>query len=118
MAQIGVDGDRPPLNKRGRVLFDNQASIDALIAREEVEWEFRMTIVADRREIDELRASEPPETLFVAILRADDRLSLFSSGSRPHVDEGDLLITYGARKSPTDEPALLPSGPGAPRDQD
>ncbi len=100
VAQIGVDGERPPLDKKGRVLFGDQGSIDALIARAEVGWQFRTRVVADRREIDELRASEPPETLFVAILRADDRLILFGDKSRPHVDEGDLLITYAAPETP------------------
>jgi NhaP-type Na+/H+ or K+/H+ antiporter len=99
VAQVGVDRDRPPLPNRGRVLFGDDGSIDALIARGEVGWHFDMHLLGDRRELIELREQLPKGTIFVAVLRGDGRLVPLSAGQTPPVNEGDRLIVY--RPPPT-----------------
>ncbi|HET9427932.1 MAG TPA: cation:proton antiporter, partial [Allosphingosinicella sp.] len=94
VAQVGVDRDRPPLHNRGRVLFGDDGSIDALIARDEVGWHFDMLLLGDRKELTELRERLPEGTIFVAILRTDDRLVALESGQLPAITEGDRLIVY------------------------
>lgn len=94
VSQVGVDAERPPLHDRGRVLFGDDGSIDALIARDEVGWRFDVLLLADRVELAELRDRLPAGTVFVALLRGDGRLLPLSAGQTPHVDEGDRLIVY------------------------
>ena len=94
MAQVGVDAERPPLHNRGRVLFGEDGSIDALIARDEAGWRFGAYVLGDRGELADLKARLPEGTILIGILRKDDRLLLLSPGQLPHVDEGDQLIAY------------------------
>ena len=94
VAQIGVDERRPPLHNRGRVLFGDDGSIDALIARDEAGWQFDTHLLGDRRDFVELREQLPAGTIFVAVLRKDDRLLPLSDGQVPQIDEGDRLIVY------------------------
>ena len=94
VAQVGVDSDRPPLHSRGRVLFGEDGSIDSLIARDEAGWRFDMRLLGDRRELTELREQLPEGTIFLAVLRTDDRLVPLESGQLPAIGEGDRLIVY------------------------
>jgi Trk K+ transport system NAD-binding subunit len=106
VAQVGVDSDRPPLHNRGRVLFGDDGSIDALIARDEVGWHFDVLLLGDRRELTELRERLPEGTIFVAVLRTDDRLVALESGQLPAINEGDRLIVY---RPPGERPEELPA---------
>lgn len=103
VAQVGVDRDRPPLNNRGRVLFGDDGSIDALVARDEVGWHFDILLLGDRRELTELRERLPKGTIFVAVLRTDDRLVALESGQLPAINEGDRLIVYRPPGEPREE---------------
>ena len=94
VAQIGVDKDRPPLRRRGRVLFGDDGSIDALIARDEAGWRFDMLVLGDRREVNELRERLPKGTIFVAVLRTNGSLVPLSAGQSPQIEEADQLIVY------------------------
>ena len=94
VAQIGVDRERPPLRGRGRVLFGEEGSIDALIARDEVGWQFHYHVLGDRRELIELKDRLPADAILVGLVKSDDRLILLSDGQLPQVDEGDRLISY------------------------
>ena len=94
VAQVGVDSDRPPLHNRGRVLFGSDGSIDALIARDEIGWRFDVRVLGDRREMAELREQLPEETIFIAVLHCDDRLTALEAGQLPAIAGGDRLILY------------------------
>ena len=94
VAQVGVDRDRPPLHKKGRILFGDDGSIDLLVAREEAGWQFETHLLGDRRELAEIRDRLAPGTIFVAMIHGDDRLVALESGQQPAVGEGDLLIVY------------------------
>jgi NhaP-type Na+/H+ or K+/H+ antiporter len=95
VAQIGVDRERPPLHRRGRVLLGDDGSIDELLARQEEGWQFRSTPITDRFSLADKRATMPEGTMLVAVLKPDGRLLFFSSESRPAADDGDQLISYG-----------------------
>jgi NhaP-type Na+/H+ or K+/H+ antiporter len=94
VAQVGVDAERPPLHNRGRVLFGDDGSIDALVARDEAGWRFDLHILGDRGELVDLKKRLPEGAIFIGLLKGDDRLLLFSPGQMPSVDEGDQLIVY------------------------
>ena len=48
----------------------------------------------DRRELTELREQLPTGTIFLAVLRTDDRLVPLESGQLPAIGEGDRLVVY------------------------
>ena len=75
------------------MLFGDDGSIEALIARDEAGWLFDVRLLGDRRELTELR-EQLPEGIFLAVLRTDDRLVPLESGQRPAIGEGDRLIVY------------------------
>jgi len=95
VAQIGVDRERPPLHRRGRVLLGDDGSIDELLGRQEAGWQFRSTPITDRFGLADKKATMPEGTMLVAVLKPDGRLLFFSSQSRPGAEDGDQLISYG-----------------------
>jgi len=95
VAQIGVDRERPPLRKRGRVLLGDDGSIDELLARQEAGWAFHRTALTDRFTLADKLRTMPDGTMPVAVLKPDGRLLFFSSEARPSADAGDQLISFG-----------------------
>jgi NhaP-type Na+/H+ or K+/H+ antiporter len=95
VAQIGVDRERPPLHRRGRVLLGDDGSIDELLGRQEAGWQFRSTPITDRFGLADKKATMPEGTMLVAVLKPGGRLLFFSSESRPGAEDGDQLISYG-----------------------
>jgi NhaP-type Na+/H+ or K+/H+ antiporter len=95
VAQIGVDKDHPPLHDRGRVLFGEDGSIDALLARQEEGWQFRRTPITEQFGLADKRERMPPGTILIAKYKPDGRLRFFAADASPSADAGDVLITYG-----------------------
>jgi NhaP-type Na+/H+ or K+/H+ antiporter len=94
VAQIGVDDERPPLHHRGRVLLEDQASIESLVARHEAGWRFRRTELTERFTFGDKKATMEEGSLLVAVLKPDGRLLFFGSGAKPAAETGDVLISF------------------------
>jgi len=94
VAQIGVDRERPPLRKRGRVLLGDDGSIDELLARQEAGWMFRRTLLTERFTLADKLKDMTEGAMPVAILKPDGRLLFFSSEGRPAAEPDDQLISF------------------------
>ena len=94
VAQIGVDRDRPPLRKRGRVLLGDDGSIDELLSRQEAGWKFRRTLLTDRFTLADKLKDMAEGAMPVAVLKPDGRLLFFSSEGRPAAEPDDQLISF------------------------
>lgn len=100
VSQISADGEKAPLKSRGRVLMTEGLTIDDLLKAEDANWVFSRTKITEKFTIENLKKQLDPEAQLICVMKPDKRLLFYSTESRPVVEPGDIVVSYGPPEPP------------------